>query len=112
MANRPPRALPFLLMLLSVTALADSFENAQTRTGASVLFGRVADDAGEPSVGQRVSILQRQYVSGRRRFTTSASSTTDDRGEFRITPLPPGEYVACAVVSDRTLPEAIFSAPD
>lgn len=76
----------------------------------SAMTGHVIDDAGEPVVGQRVAIFRRQYVSGRRRFTSRTTVVTDDRGSFRAPFLPPGEYIACAVAVQRTLPASLFSA--
>lgn len=64
--------------------------------GASVA-GRVTDDAGLPVVGARVRMLQRRLVAGEVSLSGDvgdpAGATTDDRGEYRIYDLPPGEYV-------------------
>lgn len=77
---------------------------------ASALSGRVVDDAGEPVVGQRVAVFRRQYVSGHRRFTHASTLTTDDRGNFRASLLVPGEYTACAMSVQKTVPVNLVDA--
>jgi len=74
------------------------------------MSGHVVDSFGDPVVGRRIGIFQRQYVSGRRRFTNRTTVLSDDRGEFRASSLPPGEYAACFLSVQRTLPSSLFSS--
>jgi hypothetical protein len=58
----------------------------------AAISGLVLDDAGEPVVGARVRALRRTPPRGRE-FGGESSSTTDDRGIYRIAGLPPGDYM-------------------
>jgi uncharacterized protein (DUF2141 family) len=60
----------------------------------AVITGVIRDARGEPFHGVRVSASQYQFSSGERRLAQSGSSVdpTDDRGQYRIFGLEPGEY--------------------
>jgi 5-hydroxyisourate hydrolase-like protein (transthyretin family)/uncharacterized protein (DUF2141 family) len=73
---------------------------ALTRAGA--IEGRVSDENGEPVVEANVVAMRAEAVNGERRLLqTGRTATTNDRGEYRIFGLPPGEYVVSAS-SSRT----------
>lgn len=66
-----------------------------------VVTGRVVDDAGEPMIGVNVAVLHKPSEEEREDFgprarkvemTTASVTQTDDRGEYRIHGLKPGEY--------------------
>jgi protocatechuate 3,4-dioxygenase beta subunit len=68
---------------------------------AGVITGRVVDDTGEPMMGVTVSVLHKpgeeeREVEGPRRkkleMIMVSGGSTDDRGEYRIYSLKPGEY--------------------
>jgi protocatechuate 3,4-dioxygenase beta subunit len=60
----------------------------------AVITGRLLDEFGEPMARAEVEAQRSLYTpDGQRRFSTTASDTTDDRGEFRLYGLMPGEYV-------------------
>jgi protocatechuate 3,4-dioxygenase beta subunit len=68
---------------------------------AAVITGRVVDDAGEPMTGVNVSVLRnltedekedRSQDAKKRELQSVSSGATDDRGEYRIFGLDPGEY--------------------
>jgi hypothetical protein len=61
-----------------------------------VVTGRVSDELGDTVTQVYVALARRRYVDGERRLVTVQGSSTDDRGEFRIFGVPPGEYVAIA----------------
>jgi protocatechuate 3,4-dioxygenase beta subunit len=71
-----------------------------------VIVVRVTDDFAEPLASAQVSVQRYQYgPDGQRKLTsvpTGASpfGGTDDRGEFRVYGLPPGEYIVSASVRD------------
>ena len=61
-----------------------------------VVTGRVVDELGEAVAQAYVSLARRRYVDGERQLVSQNGSSTDDRGEFRIFGVPPGEYVMVA----------------
>jgi len=58
--------------------------------GATV-SGRVFDERGVPVPGADVSAVRITYDRGRR-FLTAVKRRADERGEYRLFGLPPGEY--------------------
>ena len=67
---------------------------------AAVVTGRVIDEAGEPMVGVTVSALQKPSAQEleeadpkgkKQELSEMASGTTDDRGEYRVFGLKPGD---------------------
>lgn len=61
-----------------------------------VVTGRVVDETGEAVAQATVALSRRHYVDGERRLIAQSGSSTDDRGEFRIFGVPPGDYVMSA----------------
>jgi len=60
----------------------------------AAITGAVVDEAGEPVVALQVRAARRTITGGRRRFVPSgAAVTTDDRGMYRLSGLPPGDYL-------------------
>ena len=57
-----------------------------------VISGRLLDEEGEPVVGAGVRVLRYQYQQGDRRLAPAGNGQTDDRGQFRVWGLMPGEY--------------------
>jgi uncharacterized protein (DUF2141 family) len=57
-----------------------------------VVAGRVIDDKREPLRSVRVEAVRREFREGQRVWVSSATSTTDDRGEYRLFNLAPGNY--------------------
>jgi protocatechuate 3,4-dioxygenase beta subunit len=63
----------------------------------AVITGVVLDHTGQPSVGTTVRAMRYAMRNGERRLLPLRSSVaTDDRGEYRIYGLPPGDYVVGA----------------
>lgn len=62
----------------------------------AVVTGRVVDETGEAVAHVSVSLARRRYIDGARRLIAESGSSTDDRGEFRIFGVPPGDYVIIA----------------
>ena len=75
-----------------------NLENADIRLGAvGVISGKVIDEDGDPVAGVKVSALRPIYGPGGIMTTFSRkSTTTDDRGEFRVGELEPGIYLVKA----------------
>jgi protocatechuate 3,4-dioxygenase beta subunit len=57
-----------------------------------VVSGRIRDPNGQPISGMSVSVFRVSYSNGRKMWTSANSKLTDDRGEYRIFWLPPGQY--------------------
>ena len=66
----------------------------------AVIVLRVGNRFGDPAIGYRVALFQAKPGSGPRVLTplplSSFGSTTDDRGEIRLSGLGPGEYFVSA----------------
>jgi hypothetical protein len=82
----------------------------------AVLAGTVLDDATEPVVGVTVSALVKDVVAGRTRFGTVPSApflvpttTTDDRGAFRLS-MAPGTYIVAVPSTEITMPVSVLNA--
>ncbi|HEX5473755.1 MAG TPA: carboxypeptidase-like regulatory domain-containing protein [Vicinamibacterales bacterium] len=61
-----------------------------------VITGHVVDQDGEPLARTTVNVLRYQYVRGERALTPAGSDQSDDRGEYRVFGLPPGQYFVSA----------------
>jgi hypothetical protein len=70
-----------------------------------VITGRIRDEDGEPLARAAVRVMRYRYERGERRLMAVEGDQTDDRGEYRVFGLPPGEYVvsASANPSERLL---------
>jgi Carboxypeptidase regulatory-like domain len=70
----------------------------------SVIAGHVFDEAGDPLPGATVRILQYRFAQGSRQLVPAGAAQTDDRGEYRVWGLNPGEYYVTAVARNFTPP--------
>lgn len=61
-----------------------------------VVTGVVLDEYGEPSPGTPVRALRMVMRTGEKRLESAGTSTTDDRGQYRIYGLQPGQYIVTA----------------
>ncbi len=61
-----------------------------------VLTGAVLDEFGDPAYGVSVRALRWNMRAGERSLTSQSTVQTDDRGIYRITALPPGDYIVSA----------------
>ena len=64
----------------------------------SVIGGRVLDEDGDAMPGVVVRVMRYQYQQGERRLTAAGTAQTDDRGQFRVWGLMPGDYYINAVM--------------
>ena len=81
-------------------------------TAAAVITGRVNNEDGEPMTGVQVAALRRPTEEEKeeedpsprhkREFRSVATSPTDDRGQYRIFGLKPGEYYIRATDSGES----------
>jgi hypothetical protein len=71
-----------------------------TLTPGGVVTGRVTDETGELLARAWVQMARYRYFNGKRRLIGNYGDNTDDRGEFRIFGIPPGEYLLSASFSE------------
>jgi hypothetical protein len=64
----------------------------------SVIGGRVLDEDGDAMPGIMVRVMRYQYLQGERRLTPAGNGQTDDRGQYRVWGLMPGDYYINAVM--------------
>jgi protocatechuate 3,4-dioxygenase beta subunit len=76
------------------------------------ISGTLTDQSGEPVSETRVTALRASIVGGMRRFVVSRTTITDDRGEFRLSRLEPGEYTIYLPFSEVTIPATVQAAYD
>ena len=82
-----------LAAALAVSTIAAS----QAAAPPGHLAGRILDEAGTPFAGAAVDAIAARRDAGRETSESVASSVSDDRGEFRLDGLAPGEYYVSAV---------------
>jgi hypothetical protein len=89
--------------------LADGERKSDTKIRLwqyAVMSGTVIDETGDLAVGVAVRALRRSTVNGGARLSVAGSATTDDRGEFRIPSLVPGDYLLAIPETQVTMPVA------
>lgn len=102
---------------LSGDATPIDLTDGQHFTGATIpmwrfvsLSGRVVDEAGEPMVGVRVFALGRSVKNGQAVLEPAFDGgairyfVTDDRGMYRASLLPPGDYTVAVPATVSTFP--------
>src|SRR6185436_4707478 len=62
-----------------------------------VLTGLVKTTGGDPMVGAEVRALRRSLVGGSWQLVETATAATDDRGQYRLSNLLPGDYAVVAL---------------
>lgn len=75
----------------------------------AALTGTVVDERNDPLVNVTVKALRRDHVAGRRRLTDAGADNTDDRGQFRIGSLEPGEYIVVLPMTRRPSLDSLLS---
>ena len=58
----------------------------------SVIGGHILDEDGDPMPGVMVRVMRYQYQQGDRRLTPAGNGQTDDKGQYRVWGLMPGDY--------------------
>ncbi|HEY4364012.1 MAG TPA: carboxypeptidase regulatory-like domain-containing protein [Bryobacteraceae bacterium] len=76
----------------------------------AVLSGKVRFEDAELAIGARVEMFRAVRLRGRRTYQSVGGTLTDDRGEFRIFGLQPGEYFLAASY-DRSLTPGFKEQP-
>src|SRR5256885_12340692 len=76
----------------------------------SVIAGRVLDEDGEAMPGVMVRVMRYQYLQGERRLTPAGGGQTDDKGQYRVWGLMPGDYYVNAVARGGPMGGVPFGA--
>lgn len=71
-----------------------------------VITGTLLDDSGEPAVGVMVTASRRSWAAGRSQFSGATFAKTDDRGQYRVSGLVPGDYSVSIPQMVMTMPVA------
>jgi hypothetical protein len=69
-------------------------------TRTSAIEGSIVDEFGDPAPSVLVQLAQKQFVVGRNRLVPApmrSQPPTDDRGRYRISGMPPGDYFVTAL---------------
>ena len=62
-----------------------------------VISGRIVDEDGEAVPGAMVRVMRYQYQQGDRQLMQAGTGQTDDRGQYRVWGLMPGDYYVNAL---------------
>jgi hypothetical protein len=62
-----------------------------------VISGRVLDEDGDAVPGAMVRVMRYQYLQGDRQLMPAGTGQTDDRGQYRVWGLLPGDYYVSAL---------------
>ena len=84
-------------LTLADSQAANAVDLRLTRGG--VVTGRVLDEDGEPLARALVTVQRYQYVRGERQLMPAGGDQSDDRGQYRVFGLPPGDYFVSASAS-------------
>jgi hypothetical protein len=78
---------------VSLKAASQADEQKLTLTAGGAIAGRVIDSAGRPAGGASIHVVQLRYDGGRPSLVRVRSAAANDRGEYRVYWIPPGEYL-------------------
>jgi hypothetical protein len=97
----------------------DDLQIKMVRGGA--ITGTITDELGQPAVGVYVDLAQSRSRTGDRMMLDLVSmvstmliprQTTDDRGVYRFSGLPPGDYIVSATPANATAGDAVVLTND
>jgi hypothetical protein len=69
------------------------------------ISGVIRDDHGDPAYRANVQVSRWAFRNGFRILEPVESTVTDERGRFRVSLLPPRDYVVTAIPDDEAFPE-------
>jgi carboxypeptidase family protein len=72
---------------------------------AAAITGKITYPDGEPAIGAQINIFRKSGKRWEHASIVSAGAQTDDRGIYRIYPLPPGEYVIGVIEQSLVIEE-------
>lgn len=89
----PPATPPQVIELLQDQVKEDVHIQLMPQVSIS---GRVLDEDGTPFAGALIEAMRPVFEGDRRTLVTVAEAVTDDRGDFRLVGLAPGQYYVSA----------------
>jgi len=98
--QRKPNGPGAILTIAPGQRLSD-LKVSMVPTGA--ISGRVTGPGGEPVANANVQALKNVYLDGKRVLSVVQTTTTDDRGEYRLFWLTGGKYVVVAATRSSSL---------
>lgn len=105
--QRDPRGPGFLLPLGD----GETFRDAKLEMAPmGVITGRVFDPEGRPLGNARVDLVNSIYQDGRR-VLVKRGVLTNERGDYRLSNLPPGRYTVAASYQEKSELWATFGFP-
>ena len=69
------------------------------------ITGKITYPDGEPAIGAQVNVFRKSGTRWEHATIVSAGAQTDDRGIYRIYPLPPGEYTIGVIEQSLVIEE-------
>ena len=102
--RRRPDGPPSSIVLTDGQRIGD-VDVRMWRPGA--ITGTIVDEAGELLVNIRVRAFRRTIGVGRPRFLATATATSDDRGQYRLGGLVPGDYIVVMPAKHVNVPQAV-----
>ena len=96
------------VVIMPVSVTADQVSNVKVELlPGGTITGKVFDPAGKPLSDSMVQLLRAAYDNGVPSFQVVNIKSTDDRGEFRLYRVAPGEYYVAADPRRRGLLAAV-----
>jgi hypothetical protein len=100
------RLLWTLALLAALTLTGHAVQQPATPTG--IITGTITDESGNAVMGARVQAVGRgkKWMGPYFEIPTGRPDESDDRGQFRLHSLPPGEYVVAVSLQPNTTPQS------
>lgn len=89
---------------VSIDGTGNSEVTVRTERGGAIT-GKITYPDGEPAVGAQINVLMKQGKQWSHASLVSSGAQTDDRGIYRIYPVPPGEYVVSVIEQSLIIEE-------
>jgi len=99
----PPGATPLQTASATVNVASGSANVTLSMRQGGTIGGRLRDESGLPMAGATVQALTVEYANGVPTLSVAADSKTDDRGEYSLFWLPPGDYIVATVRSSTSI---------
>lgn len=98
-----PGATPLQTASATVIVANSSTNVTVSMRPGGTISGRLRDESGLPMASATVQALTVEYVNGVPALRVAADSKTDDRGQYSLFWLPPGDYMVATVRSSTSV---------